>query len=541
MKRKMMAELIEWKAKPNHKGLIITGSRQIGKTYIIEEFVKTHYAQYLHLDFSLNKSLNDIFKEDIDAKTVYEELNLRYPAFDPTKKDSILFLDEIQMCPNAVFAFKSLASDGRCDVIASGSLLTVEGLRPGDGTETSEETWDPIQSILENNEHVSPMGYRGIKRMYALDFEEYLWALGISENVTSDIREHFASKTPFSETTLNTLNKYFIRYLGIGGMPDVIKKTLTEHVDWDDVNKECERIRRDYAFDVTRFAPKSIRTRVKACIDSIPDQLGKDSRKFMYTTAERTTEDGVDNPGQREYGGPVDWIEGAGMASVCHNITEPVLPFKHSDSLKMYYYDTGILISAFQGSEHDDGLRLRVLRGDTEINAGAILENAVANMIEKCGFPLNYFERNKPMSEEEPGKRDRIEIDFIVDLGGELTAIEVKSGKNRRSGSLKKLRTDPRYTIYPVKRFIKFENGNIRVDEEGVEHYPLFGAAFLNSFYEKPEPPPLPAPLTEVRGPRVSGAVLRRYPGSSGISPGRARCSPPRGGTGRRRSACPCT
>ncbi len=541
MKRKMMAELIKWKARPDRKGLIITGSRQIGKTYIIEEFVKTHYAQYLHLDFSMNRSLNDIFKEDIDAKTVYEELNLRFPEFDPTKEDSILFMDEIQMCPNAIFAFKSLTSDGRCDVIASGSLLTVEGLNPGDGTETSGKTWDPIQSILENNKHVSPMGYRGIERMYALDFEEYLWALGISENVTSDIREHFASKTPFSENTLNTLNKYFIRYLGIGGMPDVVKKTLTEHVDWNDVNKECERIRKDYAFDVTRFAPESIRTRVKACIDSIPDQLGKDNRKFMYTTAERTTENGVDNPGQREYEGPIIWIEGAGMASVCHNITEPVLPFEHNDSLKMYYYDTGILISAFQGSERDDELRLRILRGDTEINAGAILENAVANMIEKCGFPLNYFERNKPISEEEPEKRDRIEIDFIVDLGGELTAIEVKSGKNRRSGSLKKLRTNPRYTIYPVKRFIKFENGNIRVDEEGVEHYPLFGAAFLDSFYEKLEPPPLPAPLTEVRGPRVSGAVRRRCPGSSGISPGRARCSPPRGGTGRRRSACPCT
>ncbi len=541
MKRKMMAELIGWKQDPDRKGLIITGSRQIGKTYVIEEFVRTNYAQYLHLDFSRDRTLKEIFEKDIDAGTVYGELNLRYPEFDPTKGDSVLFLDEIQLCPNAVFALKSLVSDGRCDVIASGSLLTVEGLRPGDGSEKTEETWDPVQSILTNNEHVSPMGYRSVKRMYALDFEEYLWALGVSEDVTAGIREHFASRTPFSETTLDTLNRYFVRYLGIGGMPEIIKKTLAEHVDWKGVDDECERIRNDYAFDVTRFAPRSIRVRVKACIDSIPDQLGKDNRKFMYTTAERTVDGGMENPGQREYGNPIDWIEGAGMASLCRNITEPVIPLKHNDSLKMYHYDTGILISAFQGSMPNDGLRLRILRGDTEVNAGAILENAVANMIEKCGFRLNYFERNRPVSDDEPGKRDRIEIDFIVDLGGELAAIEVKSGKNRRSGSLNKLRTDPRYTIYPVKRFIKFENGNIRVDGDGVEHYPIFGAAFLDSFYERPEPPALPDPPTEVRGPPLSGAVRRRCPGSSGISPGRARCSPPPGGTGRRRSACPCT
>ena len=496
MKRKMMSELIRWKEGPDKNGLVITGSRRIGKTYIIDEFARANYAQYLRIDFRSKPYLKDIFKGDIDAGTIYFQLKLDFPDFNPGDGDSILFLDEIQLCPEAMYAIKPLVADGRCDIIASCSLAA-EGSRPDDPPQGG---WDAINSILSNNEHVSPMGYRSVKRMYALDFEEYLWALGITEDVTERIRERIRTKAPLEEAALDALNRYFTRYLAIGGMPDVVKRTLGEDVDWAGVDGECERIRMDYAYDVSRFAPDTIRVRVQACIDSMPDQLGKDNRKFMYTAAEKAVGNGVENPGLREYRNPILWIEGAGMASVCRNVSEPVLPLRsrHDDSLKMYCYDTGVLISAFQGSRPNDGLRLRILRGDTEVNAGAIVENAVANMIEKCGFQLHYFERNRPISEDEPTKRDRIEVDFIVDLGGELSAIEVKSGKNRRAGSLKKLRTDPKYTIYPVKRFIKLENGNIRVDEDGVEHYPIFAAAFMDSMYERPVPPPLPPPITQV-------------------------------------------
>lgn len=496
MKRKMMSELIRWKEGPNKHGLVVTGSRRIGKTHIIDEFAKANYAQYLRIDFRLKPCLKDIFHGDIDAVSIYYKLKLDFPDFNPGDGDSILFLDEIQLCPEAMSAIKPLVADGRCDIIASCSLAA-EGSRPND---RSQGEWDVVNSILANNEHVSPMGYRSVKRMHALDFEEYLWALGITEDVTERIRERIRTKAPLEEAALDALNRYFTRYLAIGGMPDVVRDTLGEDVDWAEVDGECERIRMDYAYDVSRFAPGPIRVRVQACIDSMPDQLGKDNRKFMYTAAEKAVGNGVENPGLREYRNPILWIEGAGMASVCRNVSEPVLPLRsrHDGSLKMYCYDTGVLISAFQGSRPNDGLRLRVLRGDTEVNAGAIVENAVANMIEKCGFQLHYFERNRPISEDEPTKRDRIEVDFIVDLGGELSVIEVKSGKNRRAGSLKKLRTDPKYTIYPVKRFIKLENGNIRVDEDGVEHYPIFAAAFMDSMYDRPEPPPLPPPITQV-------------------------------------------
>lgn len=195
------------------------------------------------------------------------------------------------------------------------------------------------------------------------------------------------------------------------------------------------------------------------------------------------------------------------MATLCRNVTEPVLPLnsRHDGSMKMYCFDTGILISAFQSSMPNDRLRLGILSRNEGINAGAIVENAVANMLEKCGFQLHYFERDKIIDADGKQFRDRIEIDFLVVLGDDLAAVEVKSGKNRRSGSMKKLRTDPRYTVYPVKRFIKLENGNIRVDENGVEHYPIFAAAFMDAMYARQEVPPLP-PLPEVVR-RHSGAL----------------------------------
>lgn len=545
MQRKMMDEILRWRSDPDRKGLIITGSRQIGKTYILDEFARSNYDNYLHLDFSRNAWIKDIFKGDIDADTIYDRLKIDFPEFTAEPGRSVVFLDEIQLCPDAMYAIKPLVSDGRADIIASGSLLTVEGFRPGDEPDwTKDMEWDPMDSILTNNEHVSPMGYRNIRRMHALDFEEYLWALGMSSETTGRIRDSIRNRTPFEERTLDALNRYFIRYLATGGMPGVVRTSLRKDMAWSDIDAECDRIRRDYEFDIMRFAPPSIRTRVDACLKSMPEMLGRDNRKFMYSVAEGLAEDGVENPGIREYRDPIRWIEGAGMACICRNVTEPVLPFKHEGSLKMYCFDTGILVSQFQQSRDNDDLRLRLLRGDTELNQGAVMENAVACMIDKCGFQLHYFERNSLGKADGEEKRDRIEIDFLVSLGGELAAIEVKSGKNRRAGSLKKLRTDPRYTIYPVKRFIKFENSNIRVDENGVEHYPLFAAAFMDSMYEKPAVPDLP-PISDVvvrSGSRGRRTPAEGCPASSRRSRTAAPAAGPRPshrGRSRRRSPGP--
>ena len=504
MRRKITETLLKWKSDPNKKCLILTGSRQVGKTYILDEFAKTHYRQYLHLDFSLQPELRSIFSEDISADSIYDRLSVHYPGFKPSKDNSVLFLDEIQLCPGAMYAIKPLVADGRADIIASGSLLTVDGFkRSADGG----NEWNPLDSIMSDCRRVSPMGYRDIIRLYALDFEEYLWALGMSETTTNNIRAHIRDKVPFDETSLKSLEQYFLRYLAIGGMPAVIADSLNGQPDWDLIDRECDRIRRDYIIDIADYSPPSITPRIRACIDSMPEQLGRDNRKFTYSIAERCLTRPLDNSGAREYKDAIRWIEGAGMATLCRNVTEPVLPLnnRHDGSMKMYCFDTGILISAFQSSMPNDRLRLGILSRNEGIDAGAIVENAVANMLEKCGFQLHYFERDKIIDADGKQFRDRIEIDFLVVLGDDLAAVEVKSGKNRRSGSMKKLRTDPRYTVYPVKRFIKLENGNIRVDENGVEHYPIFAAAFMDAMYAKQEVPPLP-PLPEVVR-RHSGAL----------------------------------
>ena len=130
----------------------------------------------------------------------------------------------------------------------------------------------------------------------------------------------------------------------------------------------------------------------------------------------------------------------------------------------------------------DDADRQAVLEGSGYANIGSLTEHMVANMLEKCGVELYYFERNKT----ENGVTDRIEVDFVVSLGMDLVAIEVKSGSNRRSSSLRKLMTDRRYEMYHFDRFVKLEQGNIHTDEDGVEHYPIFAAAFADSIGRKP-------------------------------------------------------
>ena len=500
MKRKMTAVLERWKSNPDKLAMVVTGSRQIGKTYIIDEFARNNYENYLYIDLSLDSEARGMFKGDISAKSLLGMIALRYPRFKVECGKSILFLDEIQMCPGARSAIKPLVADGRLDVVASGSLLTVGGIRFGDEGRNSWRSAMPVaegemredgavadtpldatpQGDFEERARlregrVSPMGYETVVRMYAMDFEEYLWALGVSEEQTAEIRARVRDREPFPQPSLEAINRYFRFYMAVGGLPRAVLESLKDPVPWNDVRDILRSDRNGYKSDVVEYAPPPIRDRVLACIETMPVFLGKSNKRFVFSAAE-----GSDNVGWREYENPVAWVTSAGMATPCWNVTEPVMPLKsrRDNMLKLYNFDTGLLLSSLEASDARTDLMASVIAGDAGVNQGAIVENAVASMMEKCGFELHYMERDRRLRD---GTRDRIEIDFIVDLGGDLAAVEVKSGKNRRSGSLEKLRTDPGYSMYPVKRFIKLENSNVRVDENGVEHYPLFAAAFMDS------------------------------------------------------------
>lgn len=495
MKRKMMDTLLRWKADPNKVGLVVSGARQTGKTYIISEFGEEEYDSFLTINFSTNPNAKEIFEGDLTADRIFEELGYRYPDFKPTKGRSLLFLDEIQMCDDARSAMKPLVEDGRCDVIASGSLLGVTGLKrsekeglywrrswikgaAGEYVHESTETQadiDPTAMVHERfqqgRERVSSMGYETLVRMYPMDFEEYLWALGFSERQTSDIRRHISEKVPFTESTLRSLFRYYRQYMIIGGMPAAVMQSLQSP---EGVLRVQRDIRSGYSEDILRYVPDDIKPGVIGCLDSIPRSLKRSSMKLRFVDIE-----GKENMGWREYADPLTWLDASGMVTVCNALTEPVRPlaFNVGRAFKLYLADQGVLMAML-----DDADRQAVLEGSGYANIGSLTEHMVANMLEKCGVELYYFERNKT----ENGVTDRIEVDFVASLGMDLVAIEVKSGSNRRSSSLRKLMTDRRYEMYHFDRFVKLEQGNIHTDEDGVEHYPLFAAAFADSIGRKP-------------------------------------------------------
>lgn len=310
------------------------------------------------------------------------------------------------------------------------------------------------------------MGHATILRMYPMDFEEYLWATGVDIDITSKIRQRIHDRKEFNRVTLSSLERYFRQYLIVGGFPKAVLASLDPAKNPGMVLHD---LRNEYIADVQRYAPPAIRTKVQACFDSVPSRLCKVNKRFTYSDVE-----GRSNVGWREYADPVTWLESSGLVSICRNLTEPVRPLatKTGNGFKMYMCDTGLLMDSL-----GDGTRIAIDRGEFHVDEGGVVENAVANMIERCGIPLSYFERDKA---RDNGKRDRIGIDFVVELDGDVSATEVKSGRNA-ARPLNKFITEESYRNHHVKRLIRFGTTNISVDENGVEHYPLFAAAFIDS------------------------------------------------------------
>lgn len=524
MRRKMTDLLERWRADPDRKGLVITGARQIGKTYTISEFGMDRYDHFVRLDLSEGEAVRGIFRDSINADDVIGRICLRHPGFEAERGRSLVFLDEIQACPDARAAIKPLVHDGRVDVIASGSLLGTMGLKRADdeGIFWNRDMWvnigvgeftessvgervlreeDPERAIRaatsQGSRYLIPVGYEQHVRMYPMDFEEYLWAIGIPETTTAAIRGHVRDREPFDCDTLEVLERYYLQYILVGGMPEAVKTSLTG--DYGKVLNVQRGICDGYFADVLRYAPAGMSAAVAGAMSSIPKAIRRRNRRFRFTDIE-----GRENVGWREYADPLSWLDSSGMVSVCSNLTEPARPLRSNvgRDFKIYMGDTGLLM-AMMGDD-----RAALLDGGRAINAGGIAENATANMLERCGIDLYYFERDRKVMEGEREVRDRIEVDFIASLGLDLAAIEVKSGSNRSSRSLRKMMTDPRYTIYEVDRLIRFGPGNILVDGDGVEHYPLFAAAFADSLRNDPEVELLGARDLVLRSPVVPAGHL---------------------------------
>lgn len=436
LKRKITKILEEWKKEEDKQCILVRGARQVGKTFIIEKFCKENYDNYIYINFDLSPTLKDIFNGDLDANTIIMKLELTFPEIEIKAGKTVLFLDEIQSCPNARVALKSLAIDRRLDVIASGSLL---GLY-----------YKEITSY--------PVGYERIVDMYPLDFEEFLWAIGIKESLIEDVREKFKQKKPIDEYILKQLNTQFRMFLIVGGMPRIVNEYVKEKSLSKVITLQKAMIE-DYKLDVVKYAENSIRQKVLNTFDSIPAQLSKKNKKFSFINILEDEK----NVGERKYSSSIEWLKNAGVINFCYNLTEPATPLKSNlrlDCYKIYMRDTGLLVSMYES-----GIQKNILNDELYINEGAILENVCAEEIKTRYDDIMYYER-----------KSKLEIDFILNIDGVITALEVKSGNNKQSKSLNSIV----YNYKTIKRYIKLEKDiNIYVDELGIEHYPLFMMMFI--------------------------------------------------------------
>lgn len=436
LKRKIINDLIKWKKNKDKLCLIVDGARQVGKTFIIEKFAKENYKNYIYINFVKNPDYMNIFANDLDYETIIKNMSIMIPNIDVTAKDTIIFLDEIQVCPRAITALKFLSIEHKVDVIASGSLLG-------------------IRYKSKKGEIVSyPVGYVEHLSMYSLDFEEFLWANGITEDMIKDIHDkYFLTKKQVPIAIHNKMMSLFKEYIVIGGMPKVVDYFITNH-DFNGAFKIQKNIIEEYKNDIVLYADDEEKSKIRDVFDSIPYQLAKENKKFQYKLVEKKgTAD--------KFNYAIQWLIDADIVVRCNNLDIPELPLQgnaKNDAFKIYMCDTGLLMAMME-----EGSQLEIIKGNLGIYKGAIYENIIADAFNKQGRKVYYFEKDS-----------KLEIDFIIRYENKVTAVEVKSADNTKSKSLKSLIDN-----YNVTNCIRLSSKNIGTSNNTV-FYPLYMVIFLN-------------------------------------------------------------
>lgn len=434
LKRKVDTLLQSWKEKPDHKALILQGARQVGKTYSVREFGKENYAEYVEINFKEMPDADTIFRGNLDVDTMLLGLRFRFPQNKFPEKNTLIFLDEIQECPEAITSLKFWTIDGRFDVIASGSLLGIDYKRP-----TSY-----------------PVGYVSYLRMFALDFEEFLWAKGIDAQMIGALRLFFINRQMVPEAVNRQMMDLFRVFVSIGGMPEVVQSYIDTGFFTEPYKRQQELLQ-GYYYDIAHYAPAAEKIKAENCYRSIARQLlAKENHKFQYKEVEKKGT-------ARKYGSSIDWLIAADMAVKCFNVTSPekeLEDYEISDNFRVYTTDIGMITGARNFSLKQDIIEARIL-GNT---AGGIYEAAIADVLIKKGLPLHFLKDDQK----------NLEIEFLAEIGEGIVPIEVKAGRNKATSMIRMMKKHPE-----IRTAYKFTDGNVGVSNEGVVTMPHYMAMFL--------------------------------------------------------------
>ena len=439
-KRKIDEFLADWKNNHSRKPLIIKGARQIGKTESILHFAHENYENVVYINFVLDKKYTTIVNDGYDVETVVKNITLINPSTKFIPDKTLIVFDEIQEYPAIATTLKPFNLYGKYDVICSGSML----------------------GINYKKIHSNSVGSKTDYEMFSMDFEEFLWAKGYEDTAINSILEHMISLTPFSETELSVYKSLFLDYCVLGGMPDVIKGYIKTGTFSQSLEIQGQ-IRLDYEEDVRKYAEGLDQAKIISVYRSIPAQLAKENKKFQFSIIDKKAR-------SREYTGCIEWLIDAGVVTECNCLNYPELPLKGNvdkSKYKLYYPDTGLLISALDEEAQED---LRVNK-NLGVYKGALYENFVAEAFVKQGLGLFYYKKDNSTLEE----------DFFVRSKNELIPVEVKSN-NDSSKSLTALIKNDRYA--DIKHGIKLGDFNVGI-ANNIYTFPYFCAFMLKAYLQK--------------------------------------------------------
>lgn len=432
LRRKIYDKLLAWK---NNKGkkdaILLRGVRQCGKTYIVRDFGKREYKNFIEINFIERPDMQAVFSGNLDVDNMVQQIKLSMPGCQFIPGETLLFLDEIQDVPNARTSLKFWTQDGRFDCIASGSLLGMD----------------------YKNEVSIPVGYEQQLIMRTLDFEEFIWALGAEVNLKEMLAPYVDGAKRVPEAMHNSLNKYLQEYMVVGGLPEVVD-TYIATKDFYQVHLLQEKILRDYQDDIAKYALNQDKIKAKQCFLSIPRQLSKENHKFQYSVVEKKAT-------ARKFTSSLDWLHNAGLIDFAYNVNSPWFPLKahvKEDQFRVYLCDIGLLVAMY-GYQLKIALLSDALEGPAK---GGIYESLVADILAKRGEELYYYKKED----------STLEIEFILERECKLVPVEVKARKGSTRSLNELLKMDN------IERGYKLTAQNTGVVEKKIT-LPLYMAAII--------------------------------------------------------------
>ena len=443
LRRQFYEQLLDWKRTKGKECLLVKGARQVGKTYIIRKFGRENYERVIEINFSKEPKLISAFDGNLDAGTIFSAISALRRDFDIVPGKTLLFLDELQDCPNARTAFKFLAEDGRCDVVASGSLLGIKYKY-----RKRRERMEP-KSI--------PVGYELQMTMYSLSFEEFLWANGITEDLIRRMQGYFERREIVPDVFNDRFNRLVREYIVVGGMPEVVSDYV-ENRHFGRVQTMQEKLLAAYVDDIHKYAEPVDVPKIEGCFKAVPRTLAKENRKFKYGEVEK-------GGSARKFFSCVEWLKDAWLAAMAECVNE-ALPglsaYVREDWFKLYLSDVGLLSSVY-GMLVKSEILQGTLVGTVK---GGVYENFVATVLQRNGHPLRYY------------RKDESEVEFLVETSDGVVPVEVKA-QTGRTLSLDKLLIRPQ-----VPFGYKLTGGNVGVSGKKIT-LPHYMAMFIRPCEEE--------------------------------------------------------